>query len=193
MLIFSQILIIWNAMIICCRANPHRKRRKELEKAREDTLTPLDARNSLLLDRGKSQTDAFNIGNTGPINNVPQPMSHARAVSNDRPVSALSEKYLGYEPAQHYQSLSPTPAPHNMNKYAAPPMQGPGGQYRPLTPSSPYGSPPNGDNYMAGRDGLLGNAAGMGSQSQFRQPTLPDVGGYGQAQGGYGGGNAYRY
>jgi hypothetical protein len=42
------ILIVVNAIITMCKENPHRKRRKELEKAREADLTPLDARNSLL-------------------------------------------------------------------------------------------------------------------------------------------------
>ncbi|KAI9859053.1 MAG: hypothetical protein M1813_007181 [Trichoglossum hirsutum] len=46
------ILIAVNAIIICCRENPHRKRRKEAEKLNRDldALTPLDARNSLLMD-----------------------------------------------------------------------------------------------------------------------------------------------
>lgn len=63
------ILIAVNAIIVCCRDNPHRKKRKEAgksihsisiiesitnnftEKARDlDNLTPLDARNSLLMD-----------------------------------------------------------------------------------------------------------------------------------------------
>ncbi|KAI4201680.1 MAG: hypothetical protein LQ348_001613 [Seirophora lacunosa] len=46
------ILIAVNAIIVCCRENPHRRRRKEAEKANRDldNLTPLDARNSLLMD-----------------------------------------------------------------------------------------------------------------------------------------------
>ena len=46
------ILIAVNALITCCRENPHRKRRKEAEKLNRefDNLTPLDARNSLLLN-----------------------------------------------------------------------------------------------------------------------------------------------
>lgn len=45
------ILIAVNAIIICCKENPHRKRRKEAEKLNRDidNLTPLDARNSLLV------------------------------------------------------------------------------------------------------------------------------------------------
>jgi hypothetical protein len=44
------ILIAVNAIIACCKENPHRKRRKEAEKLNRDldNLTPLDARNSLL-------------------------------------------------------------------------------------------------------------------------------------------------
>ncbi|KAL9603964.1 MAG: hypothetical protein Q9179_002026 [Wetmoreana sp. 5 TL-2023] len=46
------ILIAVNSIIICCRENPHRKRRKAAEKLNRDldNLTPLDARNSLLMD-----------------------------------------------------------------------------------------------------------------------------------------------
>lgn len=62
------ILILVNAIVICCKENPHKKKRKEAgmlkqhvmitdyannltEKARDlDNLTPLDARNSLLMD-----------------------------------------------------------------------------------------------------------------------------------------------
>jgi len=45
------ILIAVNALITVCRMNPHRKARKEAEKLNRDldNLTPLDARNSLLL------------------------------------------------------------------------------------------------------------------------------------------------
>ncbi|CAG8976230.1 hypothetical protein HYALB_00011994 [Hymenoscyphus albidus] len=46
------ILIVANALILCFKENPHRKRRKEAEKMNRDldNLTPLDARNSLLMD-----------------------------------------------------------------------------------------------------------------------------------------------
>ncbi|KAL9595824.1 MAG: hypothetical protein Q9219_006201 [cf. Caloplaca sp. 3 TL-2023] len=46
------ILIAVNSIIVCCRENPHRRRRKEAEKLNRDldNLTPLDARNSLLMD-----------------------------------------------------------------------------------------------------------------------------------------------
>ncbi|GAB7347625.1 hypothetical protein MBLNU459_g4495t1 [Dothideomycetes sp. NU459] len=46
------ILIAVNAIVACVRMNPHRKQRKEAEKMNRDldNLTPLDARNSLLVD-----------------------------------------------------------------------------------------------------------------------------------------------
>jgi len=49
------ILIAVNAIIMCCKENPHAKRRKEAEKLNRDldNLTPLDARNSLLMDPAK--------------------------------------------------------------------------------------------------------------------------------------------
>ncbi|KAI5466017.1 hypothetical protein BGZ63DRAFT_400443 [Mariannaea sp. PMI_226] len=56
------VLIAWNAINIACKENPHRKRRKDMEKAQRDVdaLTPLDARNSLLLDR-KHDGESFNM------------------------------------------------------------------------------------------------------------------------------------
>jgi hypothetical protein len=51
------ILIAVNAIIMCCRENPHRKRRKEAEKLNRDNLTPLDARNSLLMDPARYDSD----------------------------------------------------------------------------------------------------------------------------------------
>ncbi|KAF3762384.1 putative Flc2 FAD transporter, partial [Cryphonectria parasitica EP155] len=61
------IMIIWNAFISIFKENPHRKRRKEMEKMRDlDNLTPLDARNSLLLDRKTSHqdSDTFSLAKT---------------------------------------------------------------------------------------------------------------------------------
>ncbi|KAI9762530.1 MAG: hypothetical protein M4579_000333 [Chaenotheca gracillima] len=48
------ILIAVNAIIICVRENPHNRKKKEAEKYNRDldNLTPLDARNSLLMDPG---------------------------------------------------------------------------------------------------------------------------------------------
>ncbi|KAL2358586.1 hypothetical protein BJ546DRAFT_18483 [Cryomyces antarcticus] len=53
------ILIAVNAIVTCVRENPHRKQRKEAEKLSRDldTLTPLDARNSLLMDASSFPTE----------------------------------------------------------------------------------------------------------------------------------------
>jgi len=53
------ILIAVNAIIMCCKENPHRRRRKEAEKLNRDldNLTPLDARNSLLMDSSRMGTN----------------------------------------------------------------------------------------------------------------------------------------
>ncbi|EKD15487.1 uncharacterized protein L3040_009185 [Drepanopeziza brunnea f. sp. 'multigermtubi'] len=53
------ILIAMNAIILFCKENPHRKRRKEAEKLNHDidTLTPLHAHNSLLMDTTKVSRD----------------------------------------------------------------------------------------------------------------------------------------
>ncbi|KAI9782661.1 MAG: hypothetical protein M1816_001732 [Peltula sp. TS41687] len=60
------ILIAVNAIIICCKENPHRKRRKEAEKLSRDldNLTPLDARNSLLMEPPRLRKDTLTLSAT---------------------------------------------------------------------------------------------------------------------------------
>ncbi|KAA8650006.1 hypothetical protein EYZ11_005010 [Aspergillus tanneri] len=64
------ILIAVNAIILCCRENPHAKRRKEAEKLNRDMddLTPLDARESLLMDHPphKNYAEMSKFNHTGP-------------------------------------------------------------------------------------------------------------------------------
>ncbi|KAL4901947.1 hypothetical protein BDW74DRAFT_68570 [Aspergillus multicolor] len=64
------ILIAVNAIILCCRENPHARRRKEAEKMNRDIddLTPLDARDSLLMDHPprKDYSEMSNFNFTGP-------------------------------------------------------------------------------------------------------------------------------
>lgn len=57
------ILIAWNAIMVCLSANPHRARRKEMEKRNRDadTLTPLDAHNSLLLRPDTGEKSLYSI------------------------------------------------------------------------------------------------------------------------------------
>ncbi|KAF5981028.1 calcium-related spray [Fusarium coicis] len=94
------ILIIWNAINVLVKENPHRKRRKEMEKAKRDmdTLTPLDARNSLLLDR----KDNNNISMFAMP--APQEKGSGRSMSPDQYRGAES----GYQqPPPNYLSSSP--------------------------------------------------------------------------------------
>ncbi|KAI1832759.1 hypothetical protein DTO006G1_9538 [Penicillium roqueforti] len=64
------ILIAVNAFISCYRENPHAKRRREAEKANRDIddLTPLDARDSLLMEhpQRKQYAEMSNFNFTGP-------------------------------------------------------------------------------------------------------------------------------
>ncbi|KAF2729013.1 TRP-domain-containing protein [Polyplosphaeria fusca] len=92
------ILIAVNAIVICCRDNPHRKKRKEAEKARDlDNLTPLDARNSLLMDptEYKSTPAPAPFGNN-PRGYDPVPLSEQQtAYGGARPFGDGQERLLG--------------------------------------------------------------------------------------------------
>ncbi|KAK2592868.1 hypothetical protein QQS21_009435 [Conoideocrella luteorostrata] len=105
--VILAVLIAWNAIIVCCKMNPHRKRRKEAEQLKRDmdNLTPLDARNSLLLDR------------------APLPEKSMFAASTD-----LNEKgHLRTESAERYYPIGGEMRP------PVAPSGGP--MYRPLTPT----------------------------------------------------------
>ncbi|KAJ6089964.1 hypothetical protein N7467_005180 [Penicillium canescens] len=92
------ILIAVNAIITCCRENPHARRRREAEKANRDLddLTPLDARESLLMEHPKRKDYAemsnFNFNAPyAPYRDAPRRTrsnsSHDGLVSNDFGVS----------------------------------------------------------------------------------------------------------
>jgi hypothetical protein len=158
------ILIAWNAISACCKKNPHRQRRKEMEKMQQrDTLTPLDARNSLLLDRSKESPpplpDSFSINKTGSMEAKAVPSS--RDSSPDRLYSAGSDMEKG-------------------GLYAPPASSLP--NYRPITPSTPMARSLS---RSSSRENLMANAAPPPRLSDNRQPTLPNLGGGGF--GGYGG------
>lgn len=172
------ILIAWNAIIVCCKENPHRKRRKELEKLQQresDMLTPLDARNSLLIDRKDRGSTTFSMA---AMNEKP---AIAIQAANSRDSSP--ERYLAQDVKR--PSVVSAMAPH----------------YRPLTPSTPNNDPSR-ENLVSGA-APLGQ-----SDVIRAQPTLPNTGfssaggygndGYGNSpytgyrqepygQGGYGG------
>ncbi|CAD6580323.1 MAG: hypothetical protein ASARMPREDX12_009518 [Alectoria sarmentosa] len=85
------ILIAVNAIIVCIKENPHRKQRKQAERINRDLddLTPLDARNSLLID----PTDYKDIKN-------PQPKSY--------PLSTYSSR-RSYDTVRPYRDETPPP------------------------------------------------------------------------------------
>ncbi|KLU87740.1 hypothetical protein MAPG_06733 [Magnaporthiopsis poae ATCC 64411] len=140
------ILIAWNAISACCKANPHRQRRKELEKMRDmDNLTPLDARNSLLIDRSKLDQESsttFAVANT-----VDEKKSMSQTPYQDR---------YSNDAANPYSNLKPSSASDSFKS----------GTFRPLTPSTPLAY--NDDS----KSTLLSGAAPIG-RADSRQPTLP--------------------
>jgi hypothetical protein len=116
------ILIAWNAINACCKANPHRKRRKELEKMENmgvrDTLTPLSARNSLLMSNA-AKPNMFNPS-------VRDEKSGFRTSSGDAYGAAEEglRPHLAPSGGPMYRSLTPT-LPTDVNQSllssAAPP------------------------------------------------------------------------
>ncbi|KAI0161108.1 TRP-domain-containing protein [Hypoxylon sp. FL1284] len=143
------ILIGWNAIVACCKQNPHRKRRKEMEKLQRDrdALTPLDARNSLLLGRTESNKSGVSFSYANAVADVKRPLDRR----DDSP-----ERYTGVaiEPSSGY---SPLDVPFSN---------------RPLTPSTPMGVGAD-----QSRQPLVSHAAPLGSSQQPTIPNLG--GGYG--------------
>ena len=86
------ILIAVNAIIMCIRENPHARKRKEAEKANRDLddLTPLDARDSLLIEhpptRDYNEVSKFNF--TGPYEPFRDYPRHERNDSHENLVQA---------------------------------------------------------------------------------------------------------
>lgn len=82
------ILIAVNSIVTCCRENPHRRQRKEAEKLNRDldNLTPLDARNSLLMDPQKRSSRFIPLANRGDYDPVPpvDTAYHGRSESQNR-------------------------------------------------------------------------------------------------------------
>ncbi|WYZ34451.1 hypothetical protein EsH8_I_000727 [Colletotrichum jinshuiense] len=98
------LLIMWNAINACCKENPHRKRRKEMEKMQRDldTLTPLDARNSLLMDRKDPEA-----GTTFSMSSVPE----KRDLRSESP-----DRYVGATGNAPYRPLMPSTPYNNGNQ-----------------------------------------------------------------------------
>lgn len=116
-----------------------------------DTLTPLDAHNSLLLDRKPefSASSIFAVSNTLPT--IQEDKS--RALSIVRPAS----KGMYLEPANPYAGSTLSRAASNLSN---------GGAYRPLTANTPF--------EQNVRENIVSDAAPMG-RIDTRQPTLPSI------------------
>lgn len=100
------ILIAANAIILCCKENPHRKRRKELEKLNRETdnLTPLDARNSLLMD---------------PYRNDPK-NAFGKANNAESYMMQPANPHTGAVPLHAYRNTGPLESRENLVYGAAP-------------------------------------------------------------------------
>ncbi|KAJ5214811.1 hypothetical protein N7468_010490 [Penicillium chermesinum] len=114
------ILIAVNAMISLFRENIHKKRRREAEKANGlDDLTPLDARESLLIDhpQRKDYTEMSNFNFTGPY----EPYHDHPA---DRPDSAGSHKGLVYADYGVAHSHNPSDDYRDDDRSRSPSLEG---------------------------------------------------------------------
>jgi len=122
------ILIAANAIIMCCKENPHRKRRKEAEKLNRDfdNLTPLDARNSLLMD---------------PSRMTPMSFENPKR-SSDSYLHEPTNPYAGATPLRKYRNEGPLESTENLVRGAAPLG---GGTRAPSIPRQP--TVPNLDRY----------------------------------------------
>lgn len=109
------ILIAVNALIFCIKKNPHRQRRKEAEKEKElardfDNLTPLDARNSLLMEPMSQKGTAYKapIVSDSPFGATRDQKGHYDPVP-PRPESPGGDSYYGRSlsrPTEHYRDHS---------------------------------------------------------------------------------------
>ncbi|MCJ1295798.1 hypothetical protein MMC34_007362 [Xylographa carneopallida] len=108
------ILIAVNAIITCCKENPHRKRRKAAEKLNRefDNLTPLDARNSLLIDpsHGKSSAPGYAMGpyqgskRYDPVPNSTGPGRWGPGESVDHLVPSAADMGYSYDQSDNQDS-----------------------------------------------------------------------------------------
>ncbi|KAI1126102.1 TRP-domain-containing protein [Nemania abortiva] len=151
------ILILWNTIISLCKKNPHQKRRKEMERMQRDTLTPLDARNSLLQQMGRTKSEENNTFSFAKLTTVGD---------SKNPVNDTSNR--GSSP-EMYQYTSPE---RTSSGY----LQAPG-QSRPLTPATPLGA-------NSSRENLILNAAPIDREPTI--PNLGDFGDSRPYQGRYG-------
>ena len=88
------ILIAVNALIVCIKENPHRRKRKDAEKLNRDldNLTPLDARNSLLMEPMAQHNTAYKgapfgdaKGRYDPVPRRPESPAHSEGQFTRQP------------------------------------------------------------------------------------------------------------
>ncbi|CAK7202525.1 hypothetical protein SEUCBS139899_005249 [Sporothrix eucalyptigena] len=195
------ILIAWNAIVACVKENPHRKRRKELEKARDtDNLTPLDARNSLLQAGRKKSLDDEETGSLSDKSEKNMAMAAMPTASTTSDAAASKLMPATAVTSSSNLAVPRMPPSRQASSVAISTLSASSGAVliglastappntRPLTP----GNAPNfssklqyGNNARSNsRDGdqggesLLGNMAPMGRSEpvDMRQPTLPNLG-----------------
>ncbi|KAI9732854.1 MAG: hypothetical protein M1834_003793 [Cirrosporium novae-zelandiae] len=110
------ILIGVNAIITCVRENPHRKRRKEAEKLNRDLddLTPLDARNSLLMEPTDYKDPKAPLITSAPYS-FSRPTLGAAQPYSDNPYAHKSQRksFLGkgHVPRESSENLVNSAAP----------------------------------------------------------------------------------
>ncbi|EUC49844.1 hypothetical protein COCMIDRAFT_32853 [Bipolaris oryzae ATCC 44560] len=144
------ILIAVNAIIICCKENPHRKKRKEAEKARDlDNLTPLDARNSLLMDpqeyKRSSLPSPFGPRTEG-YDRVPLADQHTaypgpggRQFGDDQGHLLADASTFGRAPSHdRMRSHDSSPGPDAEMGYHQPPGYVPNAPWQPQSQRGPY-------------------------------------------------------
>lgn len=107
-----------------------------------DTLTPLDARNSLLLDRTKTDPMPDNMFSIGKTGGFPSDAKSSRDSSPERKYSESSDMEKG--------SLNSLYVP------SAPPS------YRPITPATPANGDQTRENLLASRQPTPPNLGGYG-------------------------------
>lgn len=120
------ILIAVNAIIICCKENPHRKRRKEAEKVNRDSnnLTSLDPHNSLLkVAHKKSISTSSSNYSTEPKLPLLEPANPYGSAQPTIPVLAKQTAFSSHavQPANNY---GPRPGPGFGRKPVPGPFQG---------------------------------------------------------------------
>ncbi|KAB8230566.1 hypothetical protein ETB97_007763 [Aspergillus alliaceus] len=125
------ILIAANAIILCVRENPHAKRRREAKKMNRDMddLTPLDARESLLMENPprKEYTEMSKFNFTGPYEPYRDHYDPKARLSPTGSTDRLVDP-PGYHESQHGRSPSPE------SRYARDSRDSPDGR-KPTAPS----------------------------------------------------------